>query len=63
MFLVQSGNSIVVVDGLQIKIINVTTLTMTATIRVVTRARKNNAYIKWLVSLSVLMIEPIATSV
>jgi hypothetical protein len=62
-YFVQSGNSIVLVDGIEIKIINVTTLTMPTTIRIVTRARKNNAYIKWTVSLSALMIEPIETSV
>ncbi len=63
MFYTESGNSIVLVDVIQIKIANVTTLTMTATIDVVTRARKNNGYIKWVVSLSVFMIEPFATSV
>ncbi len=63
MFLVQSGNSVVLVEGIQIRITNVTTLTMMATIRIVTRARKNNAYIKCAVSLCVLMIESIETRV
>jgi hypothetical protein len=62
-FCAESGNSIVLVDVIQIKIANVTRLTMTASIDVVTSARKNNAYIKWVVSLSVFMIEPFATSV
>ena len=62
-FHTQSENSIVFVDDIEIKITNMTTLTMTPSIGVATNAREKNAYIKWTLSASVLMIEPIATSV
>ena len=36
----------VLVDSIEIKITNVTKLTMTVTIDIVTKAKENNAYIK-----------------
>ena len=56
-------NRVVLVDVIEIRITNVTSLTVKATIGVVTRERGNNAYIKWVVSLSLLVIESIETSV
>jgi hypothetical protein len=46
LFCAQSGSSIVFVDGIQIGMTNVTTLTMMSAMGVLTRTRENNAYIK-----------------